>query len=546
MKRKYRSSSKVMRILTVAAVMVVALGACGGDDGDGTGTGTTAPAVSEVGGTTTAAAEPEVDDNAEYHHAINFTYTTLDPHKGGLPPWLRPVYDRLLQYKLGPDGGPELSPMLATSYTVSADGLSISLELRDDVTFQDGTQFDAAAVKANIERAKSPAPVSTVASNIASISSVEVVDATHVVIHLSTPDPSIPYYLADSTTGSMISPAALNNADLASKPVGSGPFTLVSAQQNADVVYERWDDYWNRDAIKIKKLTMSTITDNNVRYNGVLSGEFDSAYIAPPLDLQAESLESEGYTRLTVYQPGPFGLMLNSDKPPLNDVRVRRAISMALDRQVLAETILEDIGVPAYQTFAPGQIGYLESLDKDPYDPDEAKKLVQDAGAEGATLNILQNTGATQLQQLAEVVQQELGKIGLTVKLVPQPATEIRLSWRSGSYDGSVDGMIGSPDVAATLRRAYLAFENPAKSVPQELIDLSAKANSAEFGSPERTEAFEDVSVYLAENPVHVPLNRSWFVILARPNVVGAENLTEADWNGTDIEFQDVGKTSDG
>jgi peptide/nickel transport system substrate-binding protein len=497
--------------------------------------------TSTIGGTWAAASAnaAKIDRSAEFHHAINFSYFSLDPHKSfASAPWLRPLYDRLLQYAPGQGGAPELAPMLAKSYKVSADGLAISFELRDDVKFQDGNAFNAAAVKANIERAKSPSPTSLVASNLASISSVEVIDNTHVVLHLSVPDPAIPHWMADSSTGSMISPAAFNT-DLVAKPVGTGPFTMVSSQKDGDSVYERWDGYWNKKAIKIKRLTISTIVDPNVRYNGVRGGTFDSAYIAPPLDLEAKTLTKQGYHWAQAYQVSNYGVMLNSDKPPLNDVRVRQAISMAINRKLLASTILEGIGTPVYQTFNKGEIGYVKELDKDPYDQAAARKLVKDASAEGATLTGLYALGATG-DTLAQAIQQALTDVGLKVQLTPQTAAQVRQTFRTGSHHIYIDGMAARPDPSATLLQAYLSLDNPAKP-PAELVDLANKAKTAPFGSEARNKAYQDVSRYLAENPVHVPINRSWWVILAQPEVKGAKNLALADWNGAEIEFQKVG-----
>src|SRR5262249_39490427 len=146
-----------------------------------------------------------------FNFVTSFGYTSLDPHRAvnaiADMNWLKPLYDSLLTIEYGTDGL-ELRPQLAKSFQVSADGRTVSFELRDDVNFQDGTHFNAAAVKANIERAKSAE--STVARYLTTIQSVEVGDDTHVAFRLSEPDPSILWAMATVTSGIMVSPAALN------------------------------------------------------------------------------------------------------------------------------------------------------------------------------------------------------------------------------------------------------------------------------------------------------------------------------------------------
>src|SRR5262249_57242537 len=113
---------------------------------------------------------------------------------------------------------------LAKSYEVSPDGLTITFTLRTGATFQDGTPFNATAAKANIDRATGAG--SLIASTMRSVSNVQAVDPTHLVLHLSTPDPSVLEVMASGQAGLMVSPAAFNNPDLGTNPVGSGPYKV--------------------------------------------------------------------------------------------------------------------------------------------------------------------------------------------------------------------------------------------------------------------------------------------------------------------------------
>ena len=491
---------------------------------------------------TTADSEPAAatDPDAEFNYAINFSLFQFDPDKAlaavATDVWLRPVYEHLLEVVKSGDGT-TFGPQLATSFKVADDGLSINFELREGVKFQDGTPFNADAVKANIERAKGPD--STVSSVLENVESVEVVDDTHVVFHLSKPDPYIPYAMANNSAGCMISPAAFDS-DLATHPVGTGPFTLVSAQDGGDVVYERWDGHWDPNAALVKKLVISTVPDANARYNGLQSGTYDAAFLSPPTDLAAKDLESDGYHYLLNVEPSPHGILLNGTKAPFDDVRVRRAVSMALNRQEIADQLYEGLSVPAFQTFLKGYTGYDPALDKDPYDPDAARQLLKDAGVEGTTVTFVQLL-TPPIDQLAEVVQQALGDIGLTVKLEPFDASEARTTWATNGYDGIVAGFAGQPEPSQTLSLEYIGGDNPA-TPPTELVKMADEAIALPFGSTERDEAYQAINRYLAENPIHVPLVSSTSVIVARPEVVGSDLMAPGTF--LNLNFRGVGIAS--
>jgi ABC-type transport system substrate-binding protein len=483
------------------------------------------------------------DRSASFRYALPYGYTSLDPHRAtsaGSQPWLSPIYDRLLTFRQGPNGL-ELAPQLATSYKVAADGLSISFVLRRDVTFQDGTAFNAAAVKANIERAKGPG--STVASQIASIQSVEVVDNRNVVFRLSQPDPGVPWSMAVSITGSMISPAALGNADLATRPVGSGPFKLVSAQKDADAVYERWDGHWDKDAALVQRLTISSITDNNVRYNGLRSGQFDGVYLAPPIDSQLAEQTAEGYHKAVTASPSFYGMLVNTALAPFNDVRVRKAVSMAINRKLIAKQLTGGSAQPMYQAFAPGYIGHDDSLDKDPYNPKKAQRLVQKAGATNATVRILHQTTSEPVSSMALVVQELLNDLGFKAELIPVSNTTARSTWLKGADHAWVTGSSGSPEPSQAVALSYLAGsqDNPA-APPAELVSMAAKAKTQRPGSNEEQKAYQEISRYLQENVLHIPITTLWATVVTRPNVIGSEHIMPINVGRTEFRYVGVVK----
>jgi len=463
-----------------------------------------------------------VNRNATLRFAINASYGTLDPVKSTLavdPFFQLPVYERLLTVAQGANGL-KVVPQLAKSYTVAPDGRSITLELLSGVTFQDGTPFNAAAVKTNFARAQGPD--SLVASKLKAVKSVDVTDPTHVVINLTQPDPAFVWTLATGTATMMVSPAAFNT-DLAAKPVGTGPFTVLSANKDVGVTYQRWPGYRDKNAALVQQLKFEVVPDTQVRFNGLRSGQYDVAYLASPTDAVAKSLTSQGYhyEQSTIISYGTYGLMLNTGSAPFNDVRVRQAVSMAIDRTQISTKLLNGVNPPAYQPLLAGVAGHDPSLDTNTYNPAQAKALVRQAGAEGATITLIEQTNPPSAD-LATVVQQELGDIGLKVKLVPMAATVATSTWPKGQYNAEVGLTLSSPDPGTALG---LYLTDDPSSAPAALVSMINSAKALWADSAKQTSAYQAISRYLVANPLQVPIAPFILTDVARPNVVGAENL---------------------
>jgi peptide/nickel transport system substrate-binding protein len=233
-------------------VLVVALAACTGSD---EGNEPTGPQILKVG---TAAA-----------------FNSLDPARiaVGADAFLFPVYEPLIRR----DPESLLQPGLATEWTLSDDATQLSLTLRDGVTFQDGTPFNADAVKANLDAA--PDRGGSIASQLSVITSVDVVDEQHVTLNLKRPAADLLGVLA-SGAGMMISPKGLGSEDLGNNPVGTGPFTLDQMTQNT-LSFDAWDGYWDKDRIKLDRIEFHRIDDAQTRLNAVLTGETQVSMVMP-------------------------------------------------------------------------------------------------------------------------------------------------------------------------------------------------------------------------------------------------------------------------
>ena len=193
------------------------------------------------------------------------------------------TYDRLVH------NSPEASavPGLATAWEFNPDGTALTFTLREGVTFHDGTPFDAEAVKANIERGQT-VEGSAVASDLAVITSVEVVDPLTVTLNLGGDGAQLPLVLSDRP-GMMISPAAFDKPDLDQSPVGAGMFTVSEYRANDRIIYNRYDGYWDPDAVRCATFDYSISGDPITRLNAIRSGQVDGTFVDPAQEADAES-----------------------------------------------------------------------------------------------------------------------------------------------------------------------------------------------------------------------------------------------------------------
>ena len=257
---------------------------------------------------------------------------------------------------------PELIPALATSWEISEDGLEYTFYLREGVEFHDGTPFDAAAAKFNFDRfwdessphfyAKSKA---FVAAYTRWIENVEAIDDMTIKVTLNAPNYEwIRSGLSSYGQPLMISPTAVEtfgNEGVALNPIGTGPFKFVEREQGVKTVIERNPDYWGRKA-KLDRVIFRPLEDPATRINALRTGEIDMTNTPPWDDIQ--DLVDEGF-HLTINENVPFiwFIHLNNRHPILQDVRVRRAMNMAIDRESLVREIFAGTGRAEYGMLSP-------------------------------------------------------------------------------------------------------------------------------------------------------------------------------------------------
>lgn len=323
------------------------------------------------------------------------------------------IFDTL--FELSPEG--DIVYSLATGFEVGPDGRTYILKLREGVTFADGTPFNAEAVKANLQRIQDPASRAAYANLIAPITEMNVLDEYTLELKSDEPFGPIQVHLAHSGMG-MISPAVLarGNEYVAANPVGTGPFELVEWRQGEQVVLRKRDSWWG-EPVQLDQIVFRTIVDDGARLLELEAGTADVAIRIPPTEWQRidadANMKVDRTTGLrTIY------IYFNTQKPPFDDVRVRRAFNHAVNNEGIVTALLAGAGRPSDAPMAPAVFGYSRQTPYH-YDPQLARQMLEEAGFDfGRTYVIYHPTGRyNQDALIAAAVQQSLRAIGVQVEL---------------------------------------------------------------------------------------------------------------------------------
>ncbi|MFH0793794.1 MAG: ABC transporter substrate-binding protein, partial [bacterium] len=363
-------------------------------------------------------------------YALAHDATTLDPSEATdieSGTVMQQIYEGLLTF--GPSDT-KLYPALAQSYEISDDGTMWTFHLRHGVKFHDGTPFDAEAVRFSFERMidenhpyhlpgrMTYAP--TVLGNF--VKHIDTPDTHTVIITLNAPYTPFGHNLA-MVPASIVSPTAMKKAgrdNFGNEPCGTGPFRLARWRRDNEILLERNPDYWGEPAAS-QRVYFKIIPDGNVRYSSLIRGDvhiivgveiayMDKLRADPKFNLFEQPGFNTGY------------IILNNNKPPLNDERVRRALNYAINKDYIVNTVFRGTSVVAHGVLPPGMLGFNPNLEGYGYDPEKARELLKEAGYPNG-FSITMSTTVTPRPynpagiKLAEVVQGHLRDVGVEVKL---------------------------------------------------------------------------------------------------------------------------------
>jgi len=308
--------------------------------------------------------------------AVSSEPDTLNPLLGYGAEGTSKIFDGLLAYQADRSLRPALAADLPEP---SADGLSWTVRLRQDVKFHDGSTFDAEDVVATYTAALDPAYASTVRSDYAMITKVEQLGPHEVRFDLAYPYSALPHKLTLGILPSeaLAEPAPLDRSPINTAPVGTGPYRLGEWRQGDRMVLEANESYFD-GVPQVREITVVFAPDDNTRAQRVRAGEIDGAELPPHLAGTFEDLD--GYQVISHRSADYRVVALPMNHPVAGDRAVRLALNHAVNRQGMVDAVLAGKGVPAH-TIIPGALAeYVEPGAEFRYDPAEAERILDAAG----------------------------------------------------------------------------------------------------------------------------------------------------------------------
>ncbi|MFU8815821.1 MAG: ABC transporter substrate-binding protein [Pseudomonadales bacterium] len=463
----------------------------------------------------------ETDPDATARFALASGVTRFDPHRATSSydnTWLFPVYDRLIH--MDPNG--DAVPGLAEAWRYGEAGAYLELDLRQGVTFHDGTPFDAEAVAANIQRAKTVTG-SSVRSELDEIARVEIVNSHKVRFHLHNPDGALPLVLSDRA-GMMISPQAFDSPRLDRLGVGAGPFRHLEFRLGNRSVYERFDDYWDPTAAGVARLELLLIPDETTRLNAVRSGQAEGSTIG---SLQIEQARLSGLQVQTGVGLEVLHVQLNRSRSHFGDVRVRQAMNHALRRDAIVRALALGYGEPSVQPFPESYLAHdpVSGREYYPYDPARARELLAEAGLpDGFSFELIVPNISSYIP-LYEAVHDQLSAVGIIP--VPRVLEGAQISERfygATESDAALVTWGGRPDPSQTLDLMFTpgSLPNPGGHSTPEVMRLAAAARR-EIDPERRGDLLRAATGEVTREAMALVLSLPSSTFVLRPNVDGMQ-----------------------
>ena len=421
----------------------------------------------------------------------------------------------------------EIVPYLATEWTVAPDNMSVTMKLRNDVTFQDGTPFNAEAVKFNIERAKT-IKESKRKAELAPVESVDVIDDFTVRFNLSSPYAPLMATLSDRA-GVIVSPtaaAAVSPADFANHPVCSGPFSFDRRVPQEGVYLKRFDNYWNKDNVHFDEVQILVIPDAVVRLANVQSGQLDIAERIQATDVEHAKTDD----RIKIYTVPSLSynhLHINTNAPPRNDTplaksaKLREALDLSIDRTALVQAISNGVYLPGNQLVPPTSPYYITEYPVQPRNLERARQLVKEAGYDRVKVSY-QLLNDTLALQTAQIIQAMAAEAGFDLVLEPQETGTAVARYFKGDFElfnGLWSGRV-DPDGNYTPFVSCAGSQNFGKYCNQDLDKALAAARQTTDHDARYKDYSDAVAILLTDRPT-IPIFHQVWVFAASSKLKG-------------------------
>ncbi|MCP3972719.1 MAG: ABC transporter substrate-binding protein [Rhodobacteraceae bacterium] len=402
------------------------------------------------------------------------------------------VFEGLTRYQS--DGS--IAPALAQSWDVSKNGTGYTFHLREGVKFHDGTDMNAEDVKFSLDRARAEDSTNAQKALFAGIASVDVVDDVTVMVTLSAPNGS---FITNMAWGDAVIVAPESVGDAATNPVGTGPFKLGRWVQGDRIEIVANPDYWG-DKPRLKSATFKFISDPTAAFAAMMAGDLDAfpGYPAPETLVQFQA--DPRFQLLIGSTEGETILSINNKSQKLTDVRVRKAIAHAINRQEIIDGAMFGYGTPIGTHFAPHHPDYVDLTGQSAYDPEMSKTLLAEAGVSELTLT-LKLPPPSYARRGGEIIAAQLRAVGIETEISNlEWAQWLEQVFRGKDFDLTIVSHTEPMDINIYARPDYyFQYDNP--DFQQLMVDLNLASDPAKrseiLGAAQKMIADDYVNGYL-------------------------------------------------
>jgi peptide/nickel transport system substrate-binding protein len=430
--------------------------------------------------------------------------------------------------KINMDGS--ITPLLAESWAIDPDGKSYTFRLRKGVKFHNGEAFDASDVKFSFARAKAEGSTNKAKKAVFdNIARIETPDPFTVIVVLNQADGNFLFRMGENTAVILDPKSA---ATTSTRPVGTGPFRFDGWAKGSSVTLVKYDGYRNAPVVKMRKVTFRFVNDSAAQVASLLAGDIDGF----PRFQALESLKQfQNDPRFAVVQGGTEGktiVSINNRKKPFDDVRVRRALAAAVDRQAVIDGASEGYGKPIGSHMVPSDAGYVDLTSVNPYNPEKAKALLKEAGV-ALPLNVtLTLPPPAYARKGGEIVASQLAKVGVIAKIENVEWAQ----WLSGPFKGEFDLTLISHVEPLDFDRYseakyYWGYDSKVynKLLADYNASTDAKGRLKLLGDIQRQLAADAVNVYLYQLP-QFAVGKKQLKGLWSSSPIFANDLAALDW----------------
>jgi peptide/nickel transport system substrate-binding protein len=394
-----------------------------------------------------------------------------------------------------------VAPALAAAWEISPDGLDYTFHLHEGVKFHDGTDFTAQDVKFSLDRARAEGSTNAQKALFAGIDTVEAVDPLTVRIRLKAPNGG---FLANLAWGDavILAPGSADRA--ATAPVGTGPFMFSRWVQGDRIEIVRNPGYWGTP-VALDRATFKFISDPTAAFAAMMAGDIDAFPGYPAPETLAQFKADPRFRVIVGSTEGETILAMNNKAPALSDIRVRQAISHAIDRQELIDGAMFGYGTPIGTHFAPHNPDYIDLTAQSAHDPEQARALLKEAGfADGLTLD-LKLPPPSYARRGGEIVAAQLREVGIETRISNlEWAQWLEQVFKGKDFDLTIISHTEPADINIYARPDYY-FQYDNAAFQQTMRDLDLASDPAQrsilLKAAQQKIADDYVNAYLFQLP---------------------------------------------